>query len=151
MALVQYTWSDDIEHRIPLSHLGSTHSRTTLGVVCHHLPWYYTRSDDVERGMPLLRLESIHNQTTWDEVRYHCSWTKHTIGRHRSLHASKALGQHSWSDDVGCVIQSSPLGSIDGRTMSDMTCHHCTWEAHTVRRHWAWHAIINLGKHTRSN
>ena len=88
---------------------------------------------------------------TWGEVCYHRPWTENTIGRHRAWDARKALGQYSWSDDVGCVIPLLPLGSKDGRTMSDITCHNIPWVAHTVRRHLAWHAIISHGKHTRSD
>ena len=109
-----------------------------------------TRSDDIERGMPLSHLESIHDKTMWGEVHYHLHWTEHMIGRYQALHARKALGQLSWSDHVDCGMPLSPLGSRDGRTMSAITCHHCPWAAHKVRRRRACYAIIALGKHTRS-
>ena len=32
-----------------------------------------------------------------------------------------------------------------------MACHHRLWEAHTVERRRVWHAIMDLGQHTRSN
>ena len=35
------------------------------------------------------------------------------------------------------------------RTTSGVTSHHRRWTAHTVERHWAWHAIIDFGQHTR--
>ena len=48
-------------------------------------------------------------------------------------------------------MPSSPLGSTHGRTTSGVACHHRLWAAHTVERRRAWHAIIALGRQTRSN
>ena len=56
-----------------------------------------------------------------------------------------AFGQHNRSNDVGCGMISSPLGSTHGRTTSSMAWYHLPWTAHTVGRHRAWHAIIALG------
>ena len=39
ISLIVYTWSDDVEHGIPSSALGSTRSRTTSGIKCHLCPW----------------------------------------------------------------------------------------------------------------
>ena len=35
--------------------------------------------------------------------------------------------------------------------MSGVECHHRLWAAHTVERRRAWHAVMALGHHTRSN
>ena len=43
------------------------------------------------------------------------------------------------------------MDSTHGWTMSDVACHHRLWAAHTVERRRAWHAIIDLGRQTRSD
>ena len=48
-------------------------------------------------------------------------------------------------------MPSSPLGSTDGRTTSDVACHHRLWEAQTVEPRQAWHANVTFGQHARSN
>ena len=48
-------------------------------------------------------------------------------------------------------MTSPPLDSTHGRTMSGVACHHRLWVAHTVKRRRAWHDIIALGQHTRSD
>ena len=48
-------------------------------------------------------------------------------------------------------MTSPPLDSTHGRTSSGMGFHYRLWEAHTVKRHWAWHDITAFGQHTRSN
>ena len=51
-------------------------------------------------------------------------------------------------------MTSSPLDSTHGHMKSGVTCHHCLWTAHTVglgRQRRAWHDIIALGQHTRSD
>ena len=48
-------------------------------------------------------------------------------------------------------MTSPPLDSTHGRTTSGVACHHSLWIAHTVERRQAWHAIIALGRQTRSN
>ena len=43
---------------------------------------------------------------------------------------------------------------MDGKhrlTTSSVECHHCLWAAQTVEQCQAWHAIIALGRQTRSN
>ena len=47
-------------------------------------------------------------------------------------------------------MTSSPFDNTHGRTMSGVACHHHLWEAHTVERRRAWHAIIDLGRKTLS-
>ena len=48
-------------------------------------------------------------------------------------------------------MPSSPLGKKNGRTTSGLAYHICPYTAHMVGRHRAWHVIITLGKHTRSD
>ena len=48
-------------------------------------------------------------------------------------------------------MPSSRLGSIHGRMTSGVACHHRVWEAHTVERRQACHAIIAFEQHKRSN
>ena len=48
-------------------------------------------------------------------------------------------------------MTSSPLESTHGRSMSGVASHTRPWKAYTIRRCWAWHAIIALGQHTRSD
>ena len=69
----------------------------------------------------------------------------------RAWYAITALGQHTWSDDVGRGTTSPPLGSTHGQPSSGMALHHCFWTAHTVKRRQAWHVIIAFGQHTRPN
>ena len=73
------------------------------------------------------------------------------VGRRRAWHDITALGLHRRSNDVGCGMTSPPLESIHGRTTSGMAGPHRSWTANTVERHQAWHAIIALGRQTRSN
>ena len=96
-------------------------------------------------------LEGIHDWKMSGITCYHRPWTSHTIGGCRAWHASMSLGQHTWLDDVRRgmpfspldnihggmrlrAIISSQLGSTRGRMMSGVTCHHCPWTTHTVRR-----------------
>ena len=44
-----------------------------------------------------------------------------------------------------------PLDSTHGWMTSGAKCNHRLWEAHTVERRRAWHAIIALGRQTWSN
>ena len=48
-------------------------------------------------------------------------------------------------------MPSPPLESTHGRTTSGVACHHRLWEAHTIKRRLAGHAIIAHGRQTRSN
>ena len=73
------------------------------------------------------------------------------VGRRQVWHAIITLGWQTWSNDVGPGMPSMPLGSTHSRTTLGMACHHRLWEAHTVERHLAWHAIIAFGQHRQSN
>ena len=75
-----------------------------------------------------------------------------TLAReHQAWHDITALGLHTRSNDVGCGMQSSPLGSTDSRTASRVACHHRLWGAHRIEQRAALHAIIAFGRHTRSD
>ena len=41
--------------------------------------------------------------------------------------------------------------SSHSRTASGVACHHRPLTENTIEQRWAWHAIISLGQHTRSN
>ena len=93
----------------------------------------YTLTNDIGCGMLSLPLDNRNGRTT--------------LG----VHAIIAIGQYTQPDDVGRGLPSSPLGSTHGRMTSGVTCYHCTWKENTIVRHRAWHAIIYLGQHIRSN
>ena len=122
--------------------------------------------NDVGRGMPSSPLENKHDRQrrAWHEI----TVGLHTVGnvergmtsppldsthgwKRRAWHDIAAFGQHTRSDDVGRGMPSSPLGSTHSRTTSGVACHHRLWAAQTVERCRAWHAIIALGRQTRSN
>ena len=113
-------------------------------------------------------LYNTHHQTTSSVAFYYRLWAAHKVELRRVWHAIIAFGQHIRSNDVGCGMQASPLGrtrskdvgrgmtsppldSANGRMTSGATCHHVLWKAHTVKRRQAWHAIITLGQHKRSD
>ena len=63
-------------------------------------------------------------------------------------HDIAALRKNTRSDDVGRGKPSPPLDSKHSLTASGIKCTHRLWEAHTVERRRAWHAIIALAAHT---
>ena len=69
----------------------------------------------------------------------------------KAWHDITALGQHTRSDYFRRRMTSPPLYSTHGQTTSGVACHHRLWAAHTVERRRAWHAIIALGRQTRSD
>ena len=145
-SLGQHTRSNDVGLGMSSSPLGSTHSRTTSGVTCHHRLWeahrvkqcrawhaiislgQHTWSDGVERGMPSSLLCSTHGRTTSGVACHHRLRVAHTIERRRAWHAITAFGQHTRSNDVGRGMPPSPLGSTHGRTTSGVACHHHPWQ-----------------------
>ena len=136
---------------------------------CHHRLWtahtvercrlllYITAlglhawSNDVERGMTSPPFHSTHGRIMSGEACHHCLWAAHTVRLRRAWNDITALGQHTRSNDIERGILLSPLGSTQGRTTSGVACHHRLWAAHTVERRRAWHAIIALGRQTRSD
>ena len=75
----------------------------------------------------------------------------HTVRRRRAWHAIVALGRQTCSDNVRRDKPSPPLDSTHGRTTSSVVLYHRPWTARTVGQRRAWHDIIALGHHTRSN
>ena len=136
---------------MPSLRLVSTHGRTTSDVACNHCHWaahmvercqachdisalgLHARSDDVGHGMTSPPLDNTHGRTR------------------QAWHDITALELHTRSNDVGRDMPSSPLDSTHGRATSGVTCHHRLWAAHRVKQCRAWHAIISLGQHTRSD
>ena len=150
-ALRLHTRSNNVRRGMQSLPLGSTDSRTTSGVACHHHPWtvnmveprqachaiiafgQHRRSDGVGRCMPSSALASTHNQTTLGVACHHRLWGAHRIERCQALHVIIAFGQHTRSDDVGRGMTSLPLDNTHGR------------------QHRAWHDdITTLGKNTWS-
>ena len=103
-----------------------------------------TWSNNVGRGMTSQPLDWTHGRTTSGVACHHRLWAAHTVERRRVWHAVIAFGQYTRSDVVVGGMPSLPMGSTLGRTTSVVACHHCLWEAHTVERRRAWHAIIAL-------
>ena len=108
-------------------------------------------SNDVERGMPSSPRDSTHGRTTSGMSCYHRLWAAQTVRRRWAWHAITALGQHTWSDDVGRGMPSSPCGSTNGRTTLGVACHDRPWAARTIEQRRAWLDITTLGQHTWSN
>ena len=149
--------------------LDNTHGRTTSSVTCNHRLWtahmvglrrvwhditslgQHTRSNDVGHGMPSSPLDNTHSRKSSGMACHHIPWTTNTVERCRAWQAIIAFGQHTQSNDVGCGMTSPPLDSPHDRTTSSVAFHYRLWEAHTVERPLAWHAIIAFGKHKRSN
>ena len=81
----------------------------------------------------------------------HRTNTTHTDGPCRASHAIISLRNHTRSDYVGRGMPSSLIDNTHDRTTSGVARHHLPWATHTVRRCWAWHLIITLGKHILSH
>ena len=119
------------------------HAITALG--------QHTRSYDVGRGMPSSPFGSTNSHTTSTVACHHRPWAAHTVERRRAWHDITAFGQHTRSNDVRRDMPSLTLHSTHDRMTPGMACQHHLWAAQTVRRHRAWHAIVALGRQTRSN
>ena len=168
-AFGQHTWSDYVGRGMKSLLLDSTHGRTTSGVACHHRlgaahtierrwAWnnitafgQHTRSNNVRRDMPSPPFDSTFCRTTSGVACHHRRWAAHMVDRCQAWHDITTLGLYARSDDIGCGMPSSPLGSIDGRTTSDVACHHSPWTTHTIKQHWVCHDITAFGQHTLPN
>ena len=90
------------------------------------------------------------------------------VERHRAWHAITSLRLHARLDDVGRGMTSPFLDSTHAQTMSGVASHHCPWIAQTIgnvgrgmtsppleithgRQRQAWHDMIAVGQHRRSN
>ena len=96
-------------------------------------------------------MDSKHRRTTSSVSCRHRLWAAPTVKQYWVWHAIIALGRQTRSNDVRRDMPSPPLDSTHGRKTSGVACHHCLWAAQTVERRRAWHAIIALGRQTRSN
>ena len=101
--------------------------------------------------MPSSPLVNTHVRTTSGVACHHRPWTAYMVGRYRMWHVIITHGQHTWSDDVQCRMPSSPFHDTNDRITSCVECHHRPRVTHTFGRRRAWHAIIALGQHTRSD
>ena len=111
----------------------------------------HTRSNDVGCGMQSSPLDNTHARTTSGVACHHRLWAADMVERRRARYHITAFGQHTRSNDVGCGMPSSPLGSRTDRTTSGVACHHSPWTTNTIEQRRALHAIIALGRKTRSN
>ena len=110
-----------------------------------------TRSNDVRRDMPSPPLDSTHCRTSSGVAYYHRLMAAYTVERRWAWHDITAFGQHKRSNDVGREMPTPPLDSQHGRTTSSMAFHYRLWTAHSVERRVAWHDIIALELHARSD
>ena len=149
--------------------LDSTHGQITSAWHTIIALGKHTRSNDVGRGMPSLPFGSIHGRTTSGVAGHHRLWTSSysrmasgVAFHHRPLTEKGgrmtlgvACHHRLWEahtvDVLGRGITSPPLDSTTGRTKSGVACNDRLWKAHTVEQRRAWHAIIALGRQTRSN
>ncbi|TMW92215.1 hypothetical protein EJD97_013340, partial [Solanum chilense] len=142
----------------------------TSSMECYHRPWtthtiglrraghackalgQHTLSNDVGHGMPLLPLCSTHVRTTSRMTCHHFTRAEaHAVRRRQAWHTIITIWKHTQSDDVMRDMPSSPLDSTHGGMTLGVACFHYHWKAYTVGLHRAWHAIMALGKHTRSD
>ena len=77
--------------------------------------------------------------------------TAQTEERRPAWHDIITFGQHTRSKDVGHGMPSLPLDCKHSQTKSGVAFHHRLWAAQMVEQRLAWHAIIALGRQTRSN
>ena len=131
-------------------HLDNTHGR-------QHRAWHaiialgrQKRSNDISRDMPSPPLESTHGRTTSGVACHHRLWEAQTVERRRAWHAIIVLGRQTRSNDVRRDMPSPPLDNTHSRMTYGLSCHHRLWKAHTMQRRRARHAIIALGRQTRS-
>ena len=131
-ALGLHAWSDDIGRGMTSPPFDSTHGRMTSGEARHHHLWQHTRSDYVGRGMTSPPLESTHGRTTSGVTCHHRLWTAHSVERRRMWHDIIAVGQHTWSNDIGRGMTSPPFDCTHDRTTSSVASYHRPRTTHTV-------------------
>ena len=107
IAFGQHTRSIDVGHGMTSSPLGSTTGQKTSCMACHHRRWTRSYSQTVSGVACHLRLSAAQM------VEQRWAW-----------HHITAFGQHTRSNDIGCRMLSSPLGSTHSRTTSGVACHH---------------------------
>ena len=129
----------------------SKQCRTMSSITCNHRT---SEAYMVRRRLAwhaISPLDSTHGRTTSSVACHHRPWRAHMIAIHRAWHAIITLVQHTRLDDVGRVIPSSSIESIDDRMTLGMACYHQPWTAHMIGSLSVWHAHMALGQHTRSD
>ena len=96
-------------------------------------------------------MDGKHGRTTSGVTCHHRLWTAPTVERCQAWYDITALRRQTRSNDVWRFMSSSPLGSTHGRTTLGVAYIIAFGLADTVGRRMAWHAIIALGRETRSN
>ena len=97
-----------------------------VGVACHHRPWaahmvrllgawhaiiafeHPKQMKNVECCMPSFPLCSTHDWMTSGMACHHRPWIEHTIGRCMVWNAIISFRQHTWTNNIGRVMPSSP-------------------------------------------
>lgn len=144
---------------------------------CHHRPWAahtvkrshalnaiiahgkHIRSNYVGLCIPSFPLDNTNGRTTSGVRCYHLPLQAHGDERHLAWQANMAVGQHNKSDYFDSGMPMWTLGRTQCWMTSGFTYHHRGWKALSVRLcrsfhakdglRRAWHAIINVGQHTR--
>ena len=119
IVLGKHTWSDDIGRDMPSWPLDNTHGRIILCIEFHHSPltantnglcrvWNViitleknVRSDEITHGILLFPFDKTHDQTMSSVACHYSTWIAQTIGGLRAWRFIIALGQHTWSNNVG--------------------------------------------------
>ena len=99
-----------------------------------------------QRGMASCQC-TAHIQTTSGVGYHHRSYVAYMVVLREVWHVIISIGQNTRLKDVDRGMQPSPLDSTQGRTTSDVACHHCPLTKNTIGRRRAWHAIIAHGLH----
>ena len=131
--LVLNTRLDDVERSMPSLPFNNTHDRTTLSMAFHHGP---------------LAAHTV-GHLAWQC--HHLPWNTHMVGRHQARCVIIALEKNTVSDDIGRGLLSSPYVRIHDRMTSRVTSSLESWAIFKVERCRAWHNIIVLGHHQRSD
>ena len=139
------------------------------GMACHHCLWakhmvrlrrvwqeiiylgQHIQLKNVERFMLLSSLDFTHSRTTSGMACPHVPWAANAVRRHQARHSIIALGQHTRSDDVACVMLSLPWDRTHGQTASGVACKHIPKTSHTVAKRRVFHPIVVFELHTRSD
>ena len=102
IAFGQHTRLNDVEHDIASPLLYNTHSRTTLGVACHHRLW---------------AAHTVERRRAWHAT---IAFGQHKRSNNAGKHAITALGQHTRSNDVRHGMTSLLFDNRHAQTTSGM-------------------------------
>ncbi|TMW84675.1 hypothetical protein EJD97_024656 [Solanum chilense] len=131
---------------------------------CHHGPWlaHMVRRRWVWKTIIELG-QHTQGRATSGVACHNRPCKANTVRIGRACHVIIALGLHTQSNDVGRrnaiialddirgVMRAWSMGSTHCQTMSRVACQYQSWLAHIIRLRRAWHAIMALGQHTRSD